>query len=130
MAIRTDTTQEQVYATDRFHASLIRRTLSLQILGVTIQDIYVLRFDIDMTEEIIPHERMIAFRMIFRKTDILIHIESDHILERYDTLLVQFNQVLVHTQWRRSGRQAQYEWFFSGWIRGFDLRCYIIGSPF
>ena len=61
MAIRTDTTQEQVYATDRFHEPHKTYTQPPNPRHLPFQRYYVLRFDIDMTEEIIPHERMIAF---------------------------------------------------------------------
>ena len=32
-------------------------------------------------EKVIPHERVIALRMIFRQSYIFIHVECNHILE-------------------------------------------------
>lgn len=39
---------------------------------------------------------MVAFWMIFRQAYIFVHIESNDILERYFSLLVQFYQRFVH----------------------------------
>ena len=30
------------------------------------QDVHILRLNVDMAEKVVPHERMIAFRMVFR----------------------------------------------------------------
>ena len=65
------------------------RVTKIQISGITIQDIGIFRFDIDMAEEIIPHKRIITFGMFFRQTYIFVHIESNDVLERNDAFFVQ-----------------------------------------
>ena len=106
VSVGTDTTQEKIHATYSLHASLVACALSLNILGVAVEDVHILRLDVDVAEEVVPHERVIAFGMLFRQTYILIHVEGNHVLERDYPLLVQLNQVLIHTQRRRAGRQS------------------------
>ena len=106
VSVRTDTTQEEIHATYSLHACLVACALSLHILGVAVEDVHILRLDVDMAEEIVPHERVIAFGVLFRQAYVLIHVEGNHVLERDHSLLVQLDQVLIHTQRRRAGRQS------------------------
>ena len=56
----------------------------------------MLTADIYMREEVPPHERMITLRMVFRKTYILVHVESYHITETNLAFLVHLYQISVH----------------------------------
>ena len=85
--------------------------------------------DINMTKEVIPHKRIVAFRMFLRQTNIFIHIECYYILERNNSFLIKVDQSFIHTQRRRSGRAAQYKWFFGGWIGSFYFSSNIMCSP-
>ena len=60
----------------------------------------------NMTKEVIPHKRIVAFRMFLRQTYILIHIERYDILERNNALLIQVDQSLIHSKWGRTGRTS------------------------
>lgn len=42
-------------------------TLGLQVSGIPIQNVGVFRVDVNVLEEIIPHERMVALWMLSRK---------------------------------------------------------------
>ena len=67
--------------------------------------------------------------MIFRKTYIFVHVESYNVFERYLTFLVQFDQSLVHAEWRRTSRATQDEWLFRSWVSSVDFTSYIVSSP-
>ena len=51
-------------------------------------------------EKVIPHERIIAFRMFFRQSYIFVHVECYHILEGNDSFLIQVDQSFIHAQRR------------------------------
>ena len=89
MSVGTNTTHKEVDTTIRFDLLFVTGTLSIQIGSITIQDIGILRIDINMVEEIIPHERIVAFGMFFRQADIFIHIKSNYIPEGNNSFLVQ-----------------------------------------
>jgi hypothetical protein len=69
----------------------------------------VLLRTVDMVEEVTRHESMIALRMSLWQTDIFIHIESQHVFERYLAGTIGLDEGVVHTNRRRTGRQAQHE---------------------
>jgi hypothetical protein len=81
-----------------FDFLLIASALCHEILCVTVEDVYVLRTDIDVREEVLPHKGVVALRVILWNTHILIHIESNYVTEAYFTLFVEFDEVAVHTE--------------------------------
>ena len=98
MPVGANAAEEQIHAAGSLHAGFVGSTFSFQVFSIAVEDVYILRLDVDVAEEVVPHERMIAFGMFFRQADVFIHIERDDVLERYHALLVQLNQVFVHTQ--------------------------------
>ena len=56
MAVRTDAAHEEINASSFLNHLLIVGTLCLEILGVAVEDVYVLLLDVDMREEVCPHE--------------------------------------------------------------------------
>ena len=98
MTIRANTTKEEVDAAAFGDLSLIARTLGIQVSGIAVEDIYVLRANIDMRKEIVPHKRMVALRMLLRKAYVFIHIECNHILKADYALLIELDKVLIHTE--------------------------------
>lgn len=98
MSVRAYATHEQIDATSCDDGFLIVLALFLQILGIAVEDMDILSLDVDMAEEIGPHEGVVALRMILGEVDILVHIERDDILERHLTGFVQGNELSVHTQ--------------------------------
>ena len=59
-----------------------------------------------MLEQMLVHEAVIAFRVVFGKIDVLIHVESDDIFERDTSGLVGIDELLIHTNGRRSSRKS------------------------
>jgi hypothetical protein len=98
VTIRTDTSEEQFDAAVLFDFLLIASALCHEILCVTVEDVYVLRTDIDVREEVLPHKGVVALRVILWNTYILIHIEGHYVTEAHFTLLVEFDEVAVHTE--------------------------------
>ena len=89
VSVRTNTTHKQVDTTVRLDFFFVTGTFSIQVGSISVQDIGILRFDVDMAEEVVPHERVVAFRMFFGQTHILIHIKSNHVLEGNNSFLIQ-----------------------------------------
>ena len=48
-----------------------------------IKDMYVLLRAVDVVEEVVGHERVVALGVLLRQTDILVHVESENVLERH-----------------------------------------------
>ena len=59
MAVRADATNEQVDATSFGNHLLVVGTLSLQILGVTIQNMDILLWTVNVVEQVASHERVV-----------------------------------------------------------------------
>ena len=129
MTIGTDTAEEEMNTANIFDLLLITCTLGSEVGSITVEDIDVLFADVDMREEVIPHEAVIALRMLFGQVDILVHIESDYIAEGNLAGLVQFDQFAVHTEGRRAGRQTQYKRLALFGIKLNNTFCYIVRSP-
>jgi hypothetical protein len=56
----------------------------------------VLRLDVYVLEEVIPHERVVGLRVITGETNIFIHVEGNNVFKTDFTGLVHFNQNLVN----------------------------------
>ena len=65
----------------------------------------MLLLNINVREEVIPHERVITLWMTFRKTDVFVHIERYDMLKRHLTSLISFDKSLVHAKRRRPCRK-------------------------
>ena len=109
MAVFADTAQEEVDAPCAANLLLVFVALLLQVGGVAVEDVDIGRGDVHVVEKGVPHERMVAFGMLFREPDVFVHVERDDILERYLPGLVQGDQLLVRRQRGRTRRQAQHE---------------------
>ena len=70
MSIGTNTAHEEVNTTCILDSLLVILTLDLQILGVTIEDMDILFLNVDVAEEIVPHEGVVTLGMIFGEIDI------------------------------------------------------------
>lgn len=87
---------KQVDASDFGYLFFVVGAFCFQVFGISIQDMYIFFLYINMVKKVFPHKCMVAFWMIFRQAYIFVHIESNDILERYFSLLVQFYQRFVH----------------------------------
>ena len=97
MSIRTNATHEQVNTACILNSFLIVLALCLQILGIAIENMDIFFLNVDMAEEVVPHEAVVALGMILGEIHILVHVESNHVLERHLASLVQGDQLSVHT---------------------------------
>ena len=98
VSVRTDTAHEEVNATSLSDELLVVVTLSDEILCVTIEDVYILRLDVDVVEEVVPHEAVVTFWVIFWQLHIFVHVECDDVLERNLACTAHVNQVAIQTQ--------------------------------
>jgi len=129
VTIGANATHEQVNTACLPDSFLIVLAFRLQILGITVEDMHILLFDIDVAEEVVPHEGVIAFWMIFGKVHILVHIERDHVPERHLASLVQGYQLSVHPKGRAPRRTSQLEGLLLRRISFVDSLGYIVCSP-
>ena len=111
MAIGTDAAHKQMDAAIRSDLGLIGRTLLLQIGGIAVENVYIFGGNVDMREEIAPHEAVVALRMVFGNSDVFIHVEGHDMAERDPAGLVEVDQFLVRPDRGRAGRQTEYERF-------------------
>ena len=98
MAVGANAAHEQVDTACCLYGFLIVLTLCFQIFGIAIEDMDVLFFDVDVAEEVVPHEAVVALGMILGEVHVLVHVERNDVLERYLAGLVQGNQLAVHAQ--------------------------------
>ena len=110
MTVRADTTHKEVHATSLSNHLLIMGTFGQKVGSIAVEDMDILGFDVDVVEEIVPHKAVVALGVVYIEADILVHVECDHILETDDTLLIQFNQMLVEAEGRAARGAAQDEW--------------------
>lgn len=85
-----------------FDLLLVSFALGLQIGRIAIQDVHILRHDVDVLEEVVPHEIVVRFGVVARQAHVLVHVERFHVAERDAALLVEFDQLAIHAQRRAS----------------------------
>ena len=109
MTVRTDTTDKQVNAARFNNFTFVFAALACDVIGVTIEQVNVLGFDVDMLEQVLVHESVITLRVITCKINVLIHIEGFHVAETHAAFTVKFDQLPVRAQRGASGGKAQHE---------------------
>ena len=86
------TAQEELNATKLCNFSLVFVAFLLQIGRIAVEDVYVGRVDVDVAEEVLPHEAVVRLGMVARQANVLVHVERHDVLERQPVLLMQRNQ--------------------------------------
>ena len=76
MAVRANAAEEQLDATDSLDLVLIVLSLGLEVGCISVEDVDVVWLDVDMGEEVLVHEAVVAFGMVTRDANILILIGS------------------------------------------------------
>ena len=89
MSVRPDAAEEQVDSACFTDTFFVTGTFGFEVFGITVEDVHVLLLNIDMAEEVLLHERMVALRMIFGDTHIFVHVERNHVLERDLPILIK-----------------------------------------
>ena len=118
VAVLADAAHEEVDAPGLDDAGLVVGALLRQVVGVAVEDVDVLGLDVDVLEEVVPHERMVAFGMLLGKSHVLVHVERDDIPERHLAGLVAADQLLVGFQrgrTRRAGPVRTATWSPAPW---------------
>lgn len=103
--------------------------LSLQVCRIPIQNVGVFGVDVNVLEEIIPHEGVVALWVLSRKTHILVHVEGFHIFEGQVPILIVLNQLLVAAKWGAPGGEPQREVLVRPWVKLDDTVPNILGRP-
>lgn len=61
------TSNKELDAPSNFDLVLKRFALLFQVCRVAVQDVGILRHDVDVAEEVVPHEGVVALRMLSGK---------------------------------------------------------------
>ena len=80
-----------------------------------------------MVEEIVMHEIPVALVMLMGQSQIFVHVKGHDIGKAQLAGLILFDQLLIDTDRRRAGRQAEDKG--SGLLVAVDLRRDVIRSP-
>ena len=97
VSVGADAAYEQVDAASLLNHLLIVGTLGGQVLGIAVEDVDVLLGAVDVVKQVASHEGVVALRVLLRQPHIFVHIECQHILERYAALLVGLYQAGIHS---------------------------------
>jgi len=126
--VGSDASEEELDASGLLYLFFVLLAFGLQIGRIAVEDVDVAWIHIDVGEEMLVHEAVIAFRVVPRDANIFVHIESDHIAKRYLTSFVALHKMLVNQDWAAPSRQAQNKRSLWGWIEGFDAFNNIVGN--
>jgi hypothetical protein len=75
---------------------------------VATRDVNVGGIDVDVIEQILPHEPVVAVDAVRRHRVVLVEIERDHVGEAQSFLPVASNQLAVNANWCGSRRETEY----------------------
>ena len=129
VTVGADTAEEEVDAAALADHVFVVCAFGCEILGVTVEDVDVLLRAVDVVEEVVGHERVVALGMIFGKTHIFVHIEGHHVLEAHATGLVCLHNGAIHAEGAGTGGKTQHERFFCRGVSGVDLVDNVVGCP-
>ena len=65
---------------------LVRLAFGRQVGRVAVEDVDVLRQDVDVLEKVVPHKKMVRLRVIPRQVDVFVHVERSNVAERNPAL--------------------------------------------
>ena len=91
MAVLADAGQEEVDSAGGLDGIFVGDALGFEVGGIAVQDVDIGRVDIDVGEEVLPHEGVVGLGVIARNAHILVHVESYDMLER-DLIFPQLEQ--------------------------------------
>lgn len=102
MASPSDAQHLQIYSSVAFYFFLISFTeLSDLFLGeFAIWDVNVFFGNIDVVEQVLSHEVVVALNIILGDRVVLVQVKGHHILEGYLSLLAHSHQLLIYFHWR------------------------------
>ena len=127
--VGTYAAHEQVDAARSLYGSLVCGALSLEVGSIAVEDVYVSRLYVDVAEEVVPHEAVVALGVLFGQAYILVHVERHDVAEADLAGLVQFYQTAVQSKGRRPRGASQLEGLFCCRLGSIYPVCHILGSP-
>ena len=130
VAVGSDAAHEQVDLSVRSHFLLVTPALGLGVLGHSVQEIEIGGIYVDMGKEVVHHEPAVALGMVLVETEVLVHVEGHDVLERNLARLVDLDDLLIHAQRRRSGRQTEHERTVGGRLEIVYAPCDMVRGPF
>lgn len=89
------TSKKELDATELLDLLLVLLALSLEICCIAVEDVHIFGQNVYVFKEILPHECMVALRVVSRESDVLVHVECHHVLERNDSSLEKLDKLLV-----------------------------------
>ena len=98
MSVGTDAAKEEVNTAIRGYHAFIVLALFDEVWGIAVEDMDILWLDVDIAEEIGPHEGVVALTVFLRQSDVLVHIEGDNVLEGYLAFFVHADEFFVHAE--------------------------------
>ena len=104
--VRAYSTHEQVNTAIACDLCFVFSAFLFGVGCVSVQDIYVFWKDVDLVEEVGPHEGVVALFMVAWNATVFVHVECHDIAEGYFTFLIKLDQVSVHAKWRASCRAS------------------------
>ena len=111
VAVFADAAEEEVDAARRHDGGLVGLALGLQVGGVAVEEVDVLPRDVDVVEQVLVHEAVVAFRVLDRQADVFVHVEGDDVPEGKLAGLVHADQLGVGLDRGGAGREAEDEGF-------------------
>ena len=96
VAVGADAAHEEVDASGCLNHTLVAGTLGQEVGGIAVENMNILGVNVDMVEEVGPHEGVVALGVLLGEADVLVHVEGDDVLEGYLTLLIEADEFLVH----------------------------------
>lgn len=96
MAVGTYAAKKQIDAAVGGNLRFVALTFLFGVFGIAVEDIDILGPDVDMAEEVGPHEGMVALLMVAGDTAVLVHVEGDNVPERNFALFIQPDKLLLH----------------------------------
>ena len=124
------TAHKQVDFTVRTDFFFILTAFCINIRRITIEEVDVFCWNINVIKEIAVHKAVVAFRMLFRQANIFVHIESNNMLEAHLARFVHFNQCFISCQRSTASRQAQNERTICRWFERVNTVNDMASSPF
>lgn len=82
VAVLADAGQEEVDAAARLDGVFVGDALGLEVGRVAVEDVHVGGVDVDVGEEVLPHEGVVRLGMVARDAHVLVHVEGDDIFKR------------------------------------------------
>lgn len=81
VAVLANAGKEEINAADGLNGVFVSDALGLEVGGIAVQDVNIGRVDIDVREEVLPHEGVVGFGVVAGNPHVLVHVEGDDMLK-------------------------------------------------